>query len=212
VDLNIDLISTFSIIAPVVIGAIFYFKLHRTLKVLCWLLFATLILEGAGVWLFELKINNLFIFHLYSYIEFGLITLIYYQLSTNQMWKRLMIVIFVLFLLYSGIVLLFYQGLDSFNSLQRNAEGVILMVYFFTFIRDYSLFGSRKRALFKSFFWLTYGYFIYFAGTLFLFVFANEILSDRMNDYWIIHGIFNIFLNITYAVVLISSLRSRLAD
>jgi hypothetical protein len=211
-EFNVDLISTYSIIAPAIVGAIFYFKFSGALKILCWLIFVTLILEGVGIWLYDLKINNLFIFHLYSYIEFGLITLIYYQLRTNQMWKRLMIVIFVLFLLYSGIVLLFYQGLDRFNSLQRNAEGAILMVYFFNFIREYSLFGSRQRALFKPFFWLTYGYFIYFAGTLFLFVFANEILSDTINDYWIIHGIFNIFLNIIYAVVLISSLRSRLAD
>lgn len=210
--MDIDSISMYSIIAPVVIGAIFYFKFPGALKVLCWLLFCTIIMEVLGLWLFELKINNLFIFHLYSYIEFGLITLIYYQLSTNQVWKRFMAITFVLFLLYSGIVLVFYQGLDSFNSLQRNAEGLILMVYFFAFIKKYSLFESRKRKLFKPFFWLTYGYFIYFAGTLFLFVFANEILSDKMNDYWIIHGIFNIFLNIIYAVVLVSSLRSRLSD
>jgi hypothetical protein len=202
----------YSIIAPVVIGAIFYFKLPGALKILCWLLFATLIMEGIGLWLFQLKVNNLFIFHLYSYIEFGLITLIYYQLSTNQMWKRLLVITFFVFLLFSGVVLAFYQGLDSFNSLQRNAEGIILMVYFFAFIRQYSLFESRRRKLLKPFFWLTYGYFIYFAGTIFLFIFANEILSDKMNDYWTIHGVFNIFLNIIYAVVLISSLRSKLTD
>ena len=168
-ELDIDLISMYSIIAPAVIGAIFYFKLLGALKIMCWLLFATLIMEGIGLWLFELKVNNLFIFHLYSYIEFGLITLIYHQLSTNQMWKRLMVITFFVFLLFSGVVLAFYQGLDSFNSLQRNAEGIILMVYLFAFIRQYSLFESRKRKLFKPFFWLAYGYFIYFAGTIFEF-------------------------------------------
>jgi hypothetical protein len=191
-----------SILVPALVGAIFYSKLIRSVRVLSILVGLTLLIEVAARVLFEYGINNMFIFHLYSFIEFGFIALIYYQVSTNPHWRKLILTLSVLFGTFSIVNILFLEKITEFNSIQRHVEliglAIILVIYCYKLIHE-----DRNVNFFQNpFFILTGGFLIYFGGTMYLFVFSKELLNGDKTSYWIIHGIFNIFLNITYTVVL----------
>lgn len=207
--MDLDLISAYSILAPTVLGAIFYFKVSRFVKILFWLVVVTLVAEIASLTLFNLSINNMSIFHVHTLIEFGLISLVYNKFAFEKYWKTSIAVVFVLFVVFSGVSLVFHETINDFNSLQRSVEGILLIIYSFAFIRQYSEFDQKKQQLFKAIYRMTYGYLIYFVGTSFLFFFGNEILNDLTNDFWSIHGLFNIFLNVTYCIVIVTSVQLK---
>jgi hypothetical protein len=54
----------------------------------------------------------------------------------------------------------------------------------------------------NPFFWFTVGYVIYFCGTILLFVNQKRFLEAGEYNYWIVHGIFNIYLNAMLTFVL----------
>lgn len=195
------LVSTFSILAPAIAGAIFYSRLLTVLRILYFFILTTLALEIITRILFEYGMNNLFLFHAYSFIEFSIIALIYYRLSPNKLWRKLILRIFILFQTYSMVSLLFFENVSRFNSIQRYTEMGLLSILFLTYllIRKRELAGLplHKDPLIV----LTAAWLIYFGGTLYLFIYGNEVL-EQDNRYWIIHGIFNIFLNISYTFVL----------
>lgn len=155
--------------------------------------------------MYEMNINNMQLFHAYSFIEFTFLSLIFFRLANSIVWRKVIISIFIAFQLYSVLNLIFLENTSEFNSIQRNVEGPILIIYCIVFIRFYAQLEERKRKFYKPMFRLAYGLAVYFSGTLILFTFANEILADRTNDYWTIHSLFNIFLNATYALVLLTA-------
>ena len=193
-------------------GAIFYKRLNPLLKALLLFVMITCAIEITARILFEMRINNMYLFHAYSFIEFVFISFIYFKLTEKKYWSYYILITFISFQLFSTINLLVYEDSRQFNSMQRLVEGGVLMSFFVGFIHRYSLQSKSKRKYLKPFFWLTYGFIIYFVGTIFLFAFANEILKDTSNDFWTLHGVFNIFLNGIYAAVLFGGARGKVKN
>jgi hypothetical protein len=159
-------------------------------------------MEGLVLVYFVVGWNNMFLFHLHSYVEVGLISLIYYSLSDQRTWKRAILVTFSLFVLVSVLNLWFFDELTNFNSVQRYVEVVIVYSMLSAFLLKAVYEPKNKPFLQNPAILLTFGFMIYFLGTLFLFAFGKEILSGNDGKYWVIHGIFNIFLNGMYTLVL----------
>lgn len=190
-----------SIIAPLFVGVVFI----RTLLISCRLLFLLIItvaiIELLAIILAKYGINNLFLFHLYSFIEFGVISMIYYQLIRNTQQRKFILYFLVVFQGFSLLNLLFFEKITGFNSFQRNIEAIILMFYFFFYLFEISKL-KHEYSLRNPFFILTFGFIIYFVGTLSLFVYANQIIQGTDNSYWLIHSVLNIFLNGIYTIAL----------
>jgi len=183
------------------VGAIFYSRLLNFSRILYAFVLFLLVVEIVARILFELGMNNMFIFHVYSFGEVAFLSLIYRNLSNSQRWKKIILSGFLLFQTLSIINLLFLDDITHFNSVQRYFE----MFFIFVLLAGYIVQGLgtslQKRITNDPAMVLTLGLLIYFWGTFYLFIFGKEILSDAHNNYWIIHGIFNIFLNGVYAVV-----------
>lgn len=198
---NYQFISAMSIIAPLFVGVVFI----RTLLISCRLLFLLIItvaiIELLAIILAKYGINNLFLFHLYSFIEFGVISMIYYQLIRNTQQRKFILYFLVVFQGFSLLNLLFFEKITGFNSFQRNIEAIILMFYFFFYLFEISKL-KHEYSLRNPFFILTFGFIIYFVGTLSLFVYANQIIQGTDNSYWLIHSVLNIFLNGIYTIAL----------
>lgn len=195
-------ISLFSILAPTIVGILFYKKFTKELKVLVFFVLFSFLIEGVAYYLRINRINNMFILHLHSWIEFFFIAAIYYKLTSNQNWKTTIILFTLLFSGLSLLNLLYLEDLSTFNSNQRYMEGILVIALFIVYL--FQLMSRPKQEYLENhpFFILTVGFLIYFLGTLFLFLFSKEILSQSENSYWALHGILNIFLNIIYTVVL----------
>jgi len=199
-SLNLHVISAFSIIAPILVGAICFRSLSFTIRLLFVFVLVTGVMEFTSGWMMAHKINNLALFHLHVYVEFTAITALFFLTYDSVLWRGIALSFFGLFLSYSLVNTLFYEDLYRFNSNQRYVEGLMIIVmcvgYFISLLRRPIHRYLEKQPMF----WLTSGFLIYFAGTLYLFLFSRELLAINDYQYWEIHAVLNIGLNIIYVV------------
>lgn len=204
---SITLLSTLSILAPLVVGAIFYFRMALFTQWLFGFVVFTFLGEVASRVLFELGINNMYLFHVYSFGEVFFICMIYRSLSNTERQRNIILIGFLIFQSISILNLVFFENIEHFNSVQRYVEMMIVYSLLSNFIVRAVNDPTRRPFEQDPAILLTLGLMIYFLGTLFLFIYGNEVLSGSNNNYWILHGIFNIFLNAVYVLVFLKAVR-----
>lgn len=198
----IDLISNLSILAPLILGAFFVRKYDRVITTFYILVVLSAIIEAGILYTSWNSINNLAYFHVYTFIEFGFITAIYYQLITTYLVRMGLIVFSILFVLLSLYSLIYWEGLNQFNGVQSMLEGiyvpVLIILYGIHLFKAYDIDSLETH----PYFWLSVGYFVYFGCSLFLFGVMNKVIEHNIDIYWSIHGCVNIFLHFMYALTL----------
>lgn len=202
---NIDMmyLSMLSILLPAIMAVAVFKRLPISLKILSFFIFVTCLMEGLVYLTYQLGINNMPIFHVYTYLEFISISLIYFYIFRSSRVMKWLILLFVMsFIVLSSINIFLGEQATVFNSFQRFVEYGFLMVYFVVFLSK--IVASREAPFLElhPYFVLTVGFLIYFTGTLLLFLNVNQLKEWGIVDYWMIHGILNIFLNIIYFAVL----------
>lgn len=196
-------ISLYSILAPLILGAFCFIKLKLPLKLLFAFIVITTIFEVIVTAYNYSGMNNLFLFHIYAYVEFLSITAILYLLYDTSILKRILLFAVVIFLLSSMISLYYFESLSKFNSIQKILEStiivILLLIYFYQLVTD------RKLAFleFHPYFILASSFLIYFLGTALIFFFINRfVVLGNNNDFWKIHSTLNIILNLSLTIVL----------
>lgn len=193
----------FSILLPTILGAILFKRLPNTLKVLTVFVFLTVISEILTYIFYLNGQNNLFLYHIYTFLEFGFISWIYASIFNRKYLKVIIGILSLAFISASALSLIKLESLVEFNSIQRMIELIILVLYFF--IHMGMLMKSKKAPFLEMhpYFILTLGFIIYFIGTAILFYFTNLFIEmGNLVSFWMIHGALNIFLNIIYSIVL----------
>lgn len=197
---DINLISAWSILAPIIVGAIGYRAFSFNIRFLFLFICLTGVLELISGILMHYQMNNLLLFHIHVYLEFIFITLIFFFVYDSVLWRAVSLIFLGIFLVYSIINNVFYEGLEIFNSRQRYVEGLMLIVmcagYFISLMRRPIHRYLEKQPMF----WLVSGWLIYFAGTLYLFLFSNELMAEEKFQFWEVHSVLNIGLNTIYVV------------
>jgi len=197
---NLHLISACSIIAPILVGAIYFKSLSFALRILFVFALITGLMELSASIMSAKNMNNLVFFHAHVYIEFIAITAIFFFSYDSVFWRGVALFFLGTFLVFSIFNAFYFEKIDLFNSNQRYAEGLMVI----TMVMGYYISLLRRpihRYLEKQpMFWLVSGWLIYFAGTLYLFVFSKELLAMDSFHFWEIHALLNIGLNIIYVV------------
>lgn len=142
----------------------------------------------------------MFIFHAYSLAEFLFIAYFYFRLTPTKSWRYMLLVLTTIYLIVTVINLVFLHGINEFNSYQRVIEAILVGVMVIRYLADMIKYGEKPST--NLFFFQTAGFLIYFSGTIFLFSFGKEILKGEKNYFWLIHGAFNILLNISFTITL----------
>lgn len=201
--MNLDSISALSIVFPTIVGLFSLGKLNnRALRTLSALIFFTAIMEVTGSIFAAYGWNNMPYFHLFTYIEFALIFLIYYSLL-KDLWQRIVLISVALFFgIFSIFNLLYLESILEFNSNQRYVEGFIIMIMCVLFFLNLLRRAEFIKLETYPYFWLTSGFLTYFAGTLIVFYLVKRLEDDSADFYWGVHGILNILLNVCYAMTL----------
>lgn len=203
--IHIDLIylSAISILAPTVLGAALFKMLPRELRILANFVFVTCLLEAVAYVASVLYINNLVLFHAFTYIEFGCISFMYFSLFRRiRMVHYAILALSVIFLTISVYLLFAWEYFDHYNSLQRAVEHSIVLMYVLFFFFLFSKRSPTERYLLKPYFILSCGFLIYFSVTFIVFLDAN--LYIELNNFFnlSVHSVLNIFLNTIYFSVL----------
>jgi len=200
--LSIELISALSIGLPTVIALIFLGKNKGALAIVSAFVIVTACLEILSTALTFCGVNNMPLFHCYTYIEFIFILVIYYKVLKIPAYRIILMFCATLFAVFSIVNLVLWESLLEFNSNQRYVEGFIIMIICVLFFLQL----LRKAEFIKletyPYFWLTSGFLTYFAGTLIVFYLVRRLEDDSADFYWGIHGILNILLNVCYALTL----------
>lgn len=192
--------TIFLVFTTTAVSIYLFNKLQKAFKYLSAFLVFTMLMQIMATYLNLHGYHNLFLFHLYTPIEFIIFSTIFYSISERQPEKNLILYLCISFVVFCIINAFFIESLDSFNSIARGIEGMLaicICIYFF-----YQLFISETTIdlLKYSFFWLFSGWLIYFSGTFFLYIYFNK--SGTTPTYAIIHSILYIFLNLVYTYVL----------
>lgn len=150
------------------------------------------------------EIGNLPMLHLFTVLQFVLLANIMRKVLVPLISNRTLNILMMAFILFASIDALFLNGIDNFNSYSRPLASFILvflaLCYFYKTLKELKVKSLDKEPLF----WLHIGILIYFSGSFFIFLFTNYIKTsnDALFTLWGIHAIFNIFLNISYAIAL----------
>lgn len=159
------------------------------------------IIELVASTMFEKKINNMVMYHIQTFVEFYFLIFVYYRIM-RRINSQKMVRLFAVIFLFASMLFYFRDSVYEFNTGQRYIEMILLMFTMFVFLYEMTLYDSALRIRKSPFFWLTAGYLIYFSGTLLLFLLQQRFVDSGFNDYWVVHGIFNIFLNLVLTFVL----------
>ena len=147
--------------------------------------------------------------HLFTGGECLILCCFYYQLTRNQLARRLLPWLAVLFTVYFVCNLYFFQNIFTYNSYSRTVEAFLMMVVSIGFLQQQlSIKETTRQPWFHSpFLWITMGLLIYFSGSLFLFFFY-EVISRKMEFYklgWAMHAVLVLLLYAASAIAFIHS-------
>lgn len=199
--ITIDIISSFSILVPAIVGIFLFNRIEGPLRLIILFVWITFVLEAFVYYLTEIQSNNMFLFHIHTYVEFIFLALFYRSLFRTVQEKRSIDFLIFGFLVFSAINMISYESILEFNGLQRHVECVLI-----TLIAGYYLFDvyQRKKRIGTHIF-LSWSLLVYFNGILFLFIFGKQVLSTESGALWIWHGVLNIILNFSFVISLFKS-------
>ena len=206
---NIDKViyyaSTLTVLFPVCAGFVKNKTLSKEQRVLFLFVVTAALFELLLFILGQIKINNFFIFHIFTPLEFILLSGVYYYGTVLRPVKIVLVVIVSFFLALVLTDSFFSDKLKSVDSIASASESLLLIVYSLLFF-FYLLKKLEYKNLFNNpMFWFNSGVLIYFSGNFFLFIFSNYMLHvsySYFSSMWGIHDFLNLLINILFSIAL----------
>lgn len=198
----VNIIASFSILIPTIVGTIVFSKLSKTLKTLAVLIFIGICFEIVVFTLAKCRINNLFLFHIYTFFEYGILSYFFFQLARSKSLKIVVIVSAAIFIGFS--IYEYSQGLrfSEFNSFQRIVENLLLLIMILVALAEISLSKVPIFIEYSPYFIVLAALLLYVLGTTLLYVFSHYMIERYLNEYWILHGVFRTIFNLSIALAL----------
>jgi hypothetical protein len=193
------------LVSALIIGSIRFKKLSFDQRILVCLLVCTLVVEVVSVLLWRFKMNNNFLYHVYSVFEIFFLGTLYAR-NLQGLLQPVYVNVCIVFLgLFALVNTLFFQSLKEFNSNVTFVESLLLiilsMLYFYKLLRDL----EHRKLEREPMFWINMSVLTYFSGALLLFHVANELLplpEDERAAIWGTHALFNIVHYLLYGMAL----------
>lgn len=193
-------ISTLTVVIPLVIGLFRKKYFNSGEKILLYLTGLALLTEIIGQIISKWS-NNMYVFHIYTVVEFIFISLFYIKFISPS---RFIIVIRILIFLFIGIAAFdYFKEKNTMDDLSTTIESILFMLYsivgFYTLLQN----PVQYRVVDIPFFWFNTAILLYFAGNLFLFIFSSYIErhSHRVfSEVWAIHSIMNIIFYVLISI------------
>jgi len=190
-------------ILPLIASVVRYKLINSVLKPLFFLVILSVIIEALNEIHVGLDLNNFYLFHFFTIIEFTLISQFYHRFF-KQYFNPLIIKILIFAFLIIAFIDYRLNGFNYVDNFSITIESVILTfysVFFFYYILKNLLFENLLNA---PFFWINTGVIIYFSGNLILFAFSNYLFETEPKKYhmlwYTVHAIINISYNILISV------------
>lgn len=146
------------------------------------------------------RINNLPFLHLYTVLEFLLLSLCFLSVISHQLFRKVIVVGMILFPLFAAFNIWHSNSLYSYNMMPRSVESILIIIYgIFFLLRKFSL-ESKTDYDFNYFF--VFGMLLYFCSSITLFSLSGFILQDTGLNFflWNMHATLVLILYVVIAV------------
>jgi hypothetical protein len=146
-----------------------------------------------------------FIYDIFAVVEFCLFSWFFYLIIYNKKIKRFVIAVIIIFLIFSASLYIFIPDNSSFSSLIAGVESVLIIAMCIYYFFD-QLNQPNTLMIYSSInFWITISFLIYLAGTFFLYIYADSMLSNPVfrKQYYIINFSFNILKNVLLGIAML---------
>src|SRR5690348_5963558 len=178
--------DTYPVLLPILLCFYKRFRVPAEIRIIFWLaLICGLINFIANLKaqrIFGNNHNNLWMYHVYAVISFILTTEYFISISHTPKFKRIVRVITLLFVIFSVINVLLWQGLNDFDSNGFTIASFVFIIYSILFYYDQL---KETGILFiekMTNFWIVTGIFFYYTGCFFLFLVYYNIGAKRFTD------------------------------
>lgn len=184
--------ASFVLFFPIVVAIYRRKYMKKELKVMCYYLAFVLLFQLIAIVVSAVfKTNNLPFLHFYTVVEFGIISWFYKEYLGSFLNPKILYGNFVLFTTLAILNVIFVQSIFEYNSYPRGLECLFVVFYaitaYYKIIKSLEIISIEKSPLF----WINAGFLFYFAGSLFLFVLGNLILTQDIQLSmlsWAIHA------------------------
>ena len=199
-------IASFSSLLPL----IFFFLFQRNnkskeLRVISFYLIYCAANDLISFYLFQIAhLRPFFLYDIFTVVEYCLFSWYFYQIIINKRLKKIIPFSIALFIIFSFSFYLLLPKSTSFSSPTAGTESVLIiamcMYYFFDQLKQ-----PNTLMIYSSInFWIIISFLIYLAGTFFLNIYADSMITDKafINQYILINSSFNILKNLLLCVAM----------
>lgn len=198
--IHLDLVSAFSVLLPIILVVIGWRVLNRELKLIATLLMFSALSDALSYIFISYSINSWPIVNVFFLIQF---VILYFVFFSN--FKKLVNILFYLFILFCLINYFFGQSPFKFNSISSYSGALFMLVLALSYL--YRLFWQLpvERVQDLPMLWIAFAVLIYFGGTLFLFLFNNYLIDNEPGTHqaiWVLHNMLNVSKNVFLSIAL----------
>lgn len=123
--------------------------------------------------------NNLFLFHLFTPLEYTVLSLLYYNVLSSKRLKQVVLVSIPVFILTAAVFSLFIQKYQTdSNSYVTIIESILIFLSSMFFLREVLLLQQVTSLQNFPLFWVSVGILFYFTGSL---------ITEGMMNYFFRH-------------------------
>jgi hypothetical protein len=171
--------SSLSLIFPVLVMIMRFRYYGKSLQIICALVTVAAITQVAVEYFWARNENNLFLLHIYTLLEFEIISLFYFLLLKEYVARWIIPLLMAAFFALSLADALLWHGWQRFNTYARSTECVIVMAYtlyyFAKQLEQAQLRSMRKEPVSL----INMAFLVYFSVCFFLFLFSNLIVEAQ---------------------------------
>lgn len=180
---------------PSFLGILIWEKLTKPLKLIFFLILTSCIFNLIMIY-FGLKYrNNVWIGHIYTIIEFFLISSFFYLIFKSRLLKKIVLLLMIIFAPVVVLNKIFLESFHAIDNYSLTLSSIILLaissMYFVEYITNNMIVNFKDYR-----FLLSIGFMIYFGGNLFIFALSNEV-----KGIWLVHNIIYIILILIISIV-----------
>lgn len=199
--LNLAVFSLIVLAINVMLYTLIPIQNNVQLKIFRYFLFFALGMQIMGKYLQSQSINNLPGLHFYTILEFIFLSFFYRKIFYND--KNAKEIITISLVLGGGLVVInsiFLQSIYTFNSNAKTLTQLIIMGYAIAY---YFLQLNNRIETNRILNILNAAILIYYAGSFFIFMFSNVLLSNLDQDTQAIFWFFNAILYLGFQVLVL---------
>jgi len=186
-------ITPASIVIPIIVALLRYKLLSPPFKVLFWFLVFSAIANAVNITLSVHHIPTTIMFHIYTPVEFTLISLFYNYLF-KETWQKIMMVLVIVLCIFCLVDFLYIQPGIQVDTYPDTVEAIIIIAYSVLYLNQQSSIEINDSWGQSGLNWINIAFLIYYGCGLFMFISINYLIHASLSINAIVWSVFDTIL------------------